>query len=152
MVANAPSRRPVAAARRVGYAIAAALAGILWFLVNVDPGWRVLPFLTGDFSRVLGLVNVSLWVGVVANLVYLMYDPRWFKSLGDVLTNGIGLVVMVRLWQVFPFAVTGAFDWSLVVRITLAVAIAGSIIGILVNVIALFRSGMRSGHAGLVRR
>lgn len=117
MVVNAPTRRPVAAARRVGYAIAAALAGGFWYLINVDPGWPVLPFLTEDFSRVLNLVNLSLWVGFVANMVYLIYDPPRFKALGDVLTTAIGLAVLVRLWQVFPFAFTGSFDWALLLRV-----------------------------------
>lgn len=152
MVVNAPTRRPTAAGRRVGYAIAAALAGIVWYLINVDPGWRTLPFLTEDATRVLGLVNLSLWVSFAANMVYLVYDQRWFKALGDVLTTGVGLAVMVRLWQVFPFAFTGSFGWAVLIRVMLALGIAGSVIGILVNVIVLLRPGTRSDQSGMARR
>jgi hypothetical protein len=149
---NSPPRRPGPGARRVGYGIAAALAGGFWYLVNVDPGWRALPFLTEDTTQVLNLVNLSLWATFVANMVYLVYDPPWFKALGDVLTTGIGLAVLVRLWQVFPFAFTSSFDWSVPVRVFLALGIAGGVIGIAVSVVTLFRSGRRTGRSGLAQR
>jgi hypothetical protein len=139
MTVNAPTRRPPVAARRVGYTIAAALTAAFWFLVNVGPGWRALPFLTEDAAQVVTLVNVSLAVGIVANLIYLAYDSPWLKAFGDVVTTGVGVAVLMRIWQVFPFNFTGSFDWALPVRVVLVVAIAGSIVGIVINLVALFR-------------
>jgi hypothetical protein len=86
------------------------------------------------------LVNLSLGVSIVANLVYLVYDPPWWRSLGEVLTTAVGLAVLVRLWQVFPFTFTGSIDWSLVARVTLIVAIASSIVGIVVNLVTFLSS------------
>lgn len=40
---------------------------------------------------------------MVANLVYLLHDPRWLKALGDVVTTAVGLVAVLRMWAVFPF-------------------------------------------------
>jgi hypothetical protein len=143
MTVNAPARRPAVAARRAGYVVAVALTAAFWFLLNVSPGWQIVPFLTDDAARVITLVNLSLGVGIVANLVYLVYDPPWFKSLGDLVTTAVGLAVLVRLWQVFPFAFTGSFDWSLVAHVTLIVAIAGSIVGIVVNLVGFLRGVAR---------
>jgi hypothetical protein len=140
MTVHAPVRRPPVAARRVGYVIAAALTAAFWFLVNMSPGWEAVPFLTEDTTKVVTLVNVSLVVSVVANLLYLAFDPPSWRALGDVVTTGVGLAVLIRIWQVFPFRFTGSFDWSLPVRVLLFVGIAGSIVGIVVNVAAYFRS------------
>jgi hypothetical protein len=39
------------------------------------------------------------------------------KSLGELVTTGIGLAVLVRIWQVFPFDFAGwSVDWSWLVR------------------------------------
>jgi hypothetical protein len=152
MMTVAPARRPPVAARRVGYAIAAVLTAGFWYVVNVSPGWQALPFLTGDFVRILALFNVSLVVSVVVNVLYLAYDAPWWRSFGDLVTTSIGVAVLVRLWRVFPFAFTGSFDWSPVVRVVLVVAIVGSIIAIAVNLVALVRQAALFGRSGTAGR
>jgi len=152
MAANAPAHRPSVAARRVGYVIAVVLTAGFWYLANVWPGWRVLPFLTEDTGRVLTLVNLSLAVTLVANVLYLAYDGPSWRSFGDFVTTAFGLAVLVRFWQVFPFAFTGSFDWSSLVRVMLILAIVGSIVGMLVNLVALFGGRTKSAKAGTARR
>jgi hypothetical protein len=150
MEGTAPTRRGSVATRRVGYVIAALFNATLLYLVNVWPGWRAVSFLTQDTRQVLGLVNLSLAVGLVANLVYLAKDGPRLKALGDLVTTGIGLVVMVRIWQVFPFDFAGwSTDWSGLVRVLLAVGIVGSVIGIAVQLISLVRQLANGGaHPG----
>lgn len=132
-------RRPDVAARRTGYAFAAVINAVLLYLVNSWPGWDVLPFLTGDFEEVLWLVNLSLWAGLVANLLYIAYDGRWFRSLGETVTNAITLVVIVRVWQVFPFDFGGADAWVVLFRIAIVVGIVGSAIAAVVNLVRVLR-------------
>jgi hypothetical protein len=140
MTLTASSRHQSLAVRRVGYVIAAAVNGALLYLVDVWPGWQALPFLTEDTRQVLGLVNLSLIVGLVANVVYLLHDAPWLASLGGLVTTGIGLAVLVRILQVFPFAFRGSgFDVSFLVRFVLVVAIVGSAIGIVVQLVSLVR-------------
>jgi len=143
-------RRPAPAARRTGYAIAAGINLVLLYLVNVRPGWEAVPFLNDDTATVLALVNLSLIVGVAVNVLYLGYDARWFVALGGLATTGVGLVVLARLWQVFPFAFGADSVWPLVFRVTLLVAIGGSIIALIVQVVQLVSglSGRRRTHAG----
>ncbi|MGZ4494658.1 MAG: hypothetical protein ACXVWU_08165 [Nocardioides sp.] len=141
MTVVAAPRKPGLAARRTGYVIAAAINALVLYAANVWPGWEAVPFLTPDTRLVMGLVNASVLVGLVANLVYLVRDPRWLKALGDVLTTTVGLLAMVRIWRVFPFDFGGAsFDWALVVHWVLAVGIVGSAIGILVAAVSFVKA------------
>jgi hypothetical protein len=151
------ARRPPPAARRFGYLIAAAVTAAMLYLIDVWPGWQELPFLTDDTKQVLWLVNVSLVASISANVVYVAYDPAWLKSLGDLVTTGIGLTVLARLWQVFPFDFSGySFNWDALARFVLVVAIVGSIIGILVQFVSLVRlaidGGARAGRRGAMGR
>lgn len=127
--------------RRVGYTIAVAINVALLVILNESPGWQALPFLTDDFTQVLGIVNASIVAGVVANAVYVVLDPPWLRALGDIVTTGIGLAALVRLWQVFPVDFAPAFvDLDLVARWVLAIGIVGSVIGIVAAAARLVRS------------
>ncbi|HEU4512084.1 MAG TPA: hypothetical protein VFR87_03165 [Nocardioidaceae bacterium] len=138
------TKRPSVAARRTGYLIAVGINVLLLWLANVQPGWEALPFLTSDMEQVMPLVNASLIAGAVANVVYLAADPKWLKALGDIVTTVVGIVAMVKMWQVFPFDFGDAsFDWALLFRWVLGVGIVGSAISILVNLVSLV-SGTRS--------
>jgi hypothetical protein len=145
MALTDPAQRPSAGARRTGYRIAIAFSAALLFVLNGRPGWQEMPFLTSDTSQVLWLVNLSLAAGTAANVVYLAYDPPWLKSLGDLATTGIGLATAIRIWQVFPFALSSG--WSTAVRVLLVVAIAGSCIALVVQIVSLAR--WFTGHTPL---
>ena len=147
------ARRGSAGARRGGYCLAIGFSAALLFILNGSPGWQAIPFLTSETDQVLWLVNLSLAAGIAANIVYLAYDPPWVRSLGDLVTTGIGLATAIRVWQVFPFALSSG--WSTAVRVLLVVAIAGSCIALVVKVVLLARwftghaphgSHMRTGH------
>jgi len=144
------ARRPSAAARRVGYLVGIVVSVALLVILNGQPGWQALPFLTSDTSQVIGLVNLSLAVSLSVNVVYLFYDPPWLKSLGDLITSGIGLAVAIRIWQVFPFAFhSSAAWWSTAIRVLLILAIAGSAISIVVQAVSLAcRATHHTPHGG----
>lgn len=136
-----PTRtRSSVAARRAGYVVSLLIEAAMLYVINVQPGWDAVPFLTEDTALVLGWVNASIVVGLVANLVYLVRDPVWLKALGDLATTAVGLVALQRIWQVFPFDFgDSSFDWPLVVRILLGLGIVGSVIGILVALLTAVR-------------
>jgi hypothetical protein len=114
-------------------------AAMLWG-INIWPGWQVLPFLTSDMTRVLGIINASLTAGIVANLLFVVIRNRGIMALGNLVVLGIGLAAVLRLWEVFPFDFGDSWSgWPVVVRVMLGLGIAGSIIGALVEIVALFR-------------
>lgn len=134
------AKRPSTASRRAGYVVAVAINAALLWLIHVWPGWDALPFLTSDFETVLWLVDLSLVVTIVLNLVYLVRDPRWLTSAGAVVTTAVGLAAVVRMLQVFPFDFGDSDLWPVVFRVLLWVALVGSVIGIVANLVTLVRS------------
>jgi hypothetical protein len=137
---QAATRRPSAAARRFGYLLAAVISTAMWWIINEWPGWREMSFLTSRTPEVLSLVNLSLIVGAAVNLVYAVTDSPWLKALGELVSTGIGLAAAVRVWQVFPFDFSGySINWAALARVALVVAIAGCVIGILVQLVTLIR-------------
>ena len=134
--------RPTVAARRMGYGIGALANAVLLYAVNIWPGWEALPFLSAETASVLALVNLSIVTNLAANAVYLVYDAAWLKALGTILTTTVGMITLVRIWQVFPFDFGGSpINWQLVMRILLIIGIVGSDIAIIVAFIALVKRG-----------
>jgi hypothetical protein len=129
--------------RKVGYLVGLVVNAILLYLVNERPGWREVPFLTERMTDVLPLINLSLLVGAAANLLYVVVDAAWVRSLGQIAVAVVGIVAAMRMLQVFPFDFSPyAFDWATVARWVLAVAIFGSGISIVVELVRLV------AHAG----
>jgi hypothetical protein len=127
--------------RRIGYLVAILINAVLLYAINVWPGWATVPFVTADLVAVLGLVNASLWVSVVANAVYLVDDRRWLKMLGNIATTAVGLVALMAMWQVFPFDLAvEPIDWVTVARTVLIISMIGSAIAIVVNLVGLVRA------------
>ncbi|WIY00379.1 hypothetical protein QRX60_41020 [Amycolatopsis mongoliensis] len=144
MTTSEKTRRPSSRARRTGYLVGAAINAVLLIAVNAFPGWEAASFLTADTRLVVGVADLALVAGLATSLAYVLYDPEWFTALGGVVTACAGLVAAVRIWQVFPFDFAGAsFDWPLTARIVLVVAITGSAIGLLVNLVTLVRAAVR---------
>ena len=143
---TAPRQRAGTASRRFGYLVALAINAALLYGANCWPGWDAVPFLTQDTPKVLGIVNASLIAGMVANAVYIGWDPPRLKAFGDIVTTAIALVATVRIWQVFPFDFgASGFPWETTARVLLVIAIVGSGLGILVSFVTLVRGGPDRG-------
>lgn len=141
----APAKpRQSVASRRVGYGFSVAINAVLLFLINASPGWDALPFLTPYFSKVLGLVNASIAVGLGVNVMFLVADPVWFKALGDLLVTAVGIAAMWAMWNVFPFDSGAGFPWETLVRIGLVLGLVGSGIAIIVQVVTLARASAQA--------
>ena len=142
-------RRPSRSTRRAGYLLSVAINLVLIWLVNVEPGWEALAFLTAEFSRVVGFVNLSLLVGAAVNLGYVLADPQWAKRLGDAVTAAIALGVLLQLLTVFPFDLgADRSGWETALRTVLALACVGTAIGIIASLAQLLRSIIDDPGAG----
>lgn len=138
MTLTAPERTS-ATGRRAGYVVAVVVNALMLYAVNGWPGWDAVPFLTDATPQVLGWVNASILVNLLANMAYLTRDPPRLRALGDLVTTGVGLLAMVRIWQVFPLDVEAG--WETVARVLLVVGIVGSGIGMVVALGRLVRGG-----------
>ncbi len=142
---RAEARPPRGRTRQAGYVVGAVVNALMLLAVNVWPGWEKLPFLTQETELVIGLVTASILVNLLANVVYALVHRAWLKPLGDVITTWIGLLALVKIWQVFPFDFEGSSGWDLLTRVLLAVGIGGSCIGILAALVNLTKA-LHSPH------
>lgn len=135
-----PKVRVARPARRLGYTIVALVNGVLLYLINVVPGWEALSFLTDDVTLVLGLLNASLVVGIVVNVVWVLADPPWLRSIGQLVVSAVSLGVILAVLDVFPFDYSEwSFDATLLTRVVLVIAAVGTVIGLLVEAVGLVR-------------
>lgn len=120
--------------RRVGYAAAAACNAVLLWIVHQLSSWDKPRFLTEEFDELLPIITFSIVVSIIVNLVWLTYDPRWFKSVGSIATSAIGLVVATRTYDVFPFDfATYDVDWSWLARMIVIFSIVGAALAVIVE-------------------
>jgi hypothetical protein len=79
---------------------------------------------------------LSLIAAITANVIFFFFNADWFVSLLRFFLNTIGLILAVRMLQVFPFDFSAyTFDWALVIRILLILGIVGAGIAILAELV-----------------
>ena len=106
-----------------------------------------MPFVTDNAAGVIALVNLSVVASAVANVVYTANDTRRLKAVGEATTAAISLAAVIAVWRVFPFAFdSDPFNWALLTRFVLILAIAGTAISIVVAVFALARATDTDAH------
>ena len=132
MAATTTDRRQAQAGRRVGYLVTVVIDGLLLWGAHQVLGWGWPPFVTGAWEDVLPVLTLSFAAAMVVNALWVVCDPAWFRHLGAIVLNLTGLVVLVRMWQVFPFDFASD-PWELLTRVVLVIAVIGSGISVLVN-------------------
>lgn len=143
MPTNHTDRSPEIAqsARRVGYVISIAINVAMLVIVQNLLTWGWLPFLTDEFAEVVPWISLSLLASIVVNVVYQFDDSRIVKSTGQIGVNLISVWVTYTMLTVFPFDFSAyQFDWEVVARFVLVLAIVGAGIGALVEAIKLVSS------------
>ncbi|GAA3458650.1 hypothetical protein ACFFSW_36145 [Saccharothrix longispora] len=134
-------RPAVTTGPRTGYLTAAMLDVVLLVLVNVSPGWRGVPFLTGAAEDVVVWVDAGLALGVVVNLVHVLFLRRRLVLLGDVLTTAAALVSLTVVRAVFPFRFDDAqIPWTVITRTTLTIVVVAVSIALLVQLVKLLHA------------
>ena len=108
--------------------------------------WQWPRFLTVEFDDLLPVLSASIVVSIVANLLWVAFDPPWFKALGSIVTSAFAIAVGLRTLEVFPFDFsTYARDWSGLVRVVVVLGIVGSAAGVVVNILKLVSSAAVGG-------
>ena len=129
--APARSRRT---GRRAGYVVAIIVNLLVYGFINTWPGWDSFDFVTADAADVVPLVNLSIGVSILANIVYLVVDAPRVKAIGEMVVSAVAMVVSVIVLRVFPFDFSAyTFPWELLTRVVLVIAVIGSGISVLVN-------------------
>jgi hypothetical protein len=123
---------------RFGYGVAIIINLAMLVVVQNIFEWGWLPFLTEKFAEVVPWISLSLIVSIGANLMYEFDDTPMVKSVGQILTNLISIFVTYLIFKVFPFDFSSyVFNWALIVRIVLILAMGGAGIGVLTEAVKL---------------
>jgi len=127
MAKNKVAKRP----GKTGYVAAVIVNAIMIYVFNNLLNWGV-PFLTSDYSGVLWSINISLAANIIANILFIVYDPGWFHHIAQIVLNVIGLFVVFMIFTIFPFTFADK-SWTFWVKIALIIVMAGIGIGTIVE-------------------
>jgi hypothetical protein len=120
-------------ARKVGYVVVIIIMFIFLYLVRHWENWH-LNFLTSDFSRCLFYIELSIYVTIAANVLFIFYDNRWFKHLVQAVTSVAGALSLIMIYVIFPFSLEDE-TWLKWIRIGLLVLFGLSAISIIVDLV-----------------
>lgn len=128
------------AGRRFGYGVAIVVQLLLLWVVQNLTEWELLPFLTTEFDEVVPLISFFLLFAIVANAAYLVFDDFTLHAIGEIGVNVFSAYVSWQILQAFPFDFSMyEFDWAIVARVILILAIVGAGIGAIVEAGRLIR-------------
>lgn len=146
---TAARSQPPVGIRRLGYVIAIVVNVVGLVVVNNILAWGWISFLTDDFALVVPLMSLVMAATIVVNVVYLFTDKRVVRSTTQIGINLISLVATYRIFRVFPFDF-GEFDfnWGIVVRVVLILAMVGVGIGVLTEERKLVSGGPKRAPQG----
>lgn len=127
-------------ARRIGYIFAIAFMVLFIWVLRHLREWGV-NFLTEDFDRALFYIELSIYVSIIAQALFIFYDNRWFRHLAQAATNVFGALSLIMLYVIFPFS----FDdtWTRWIKIILLVLFGITLITIIVELVKGIRDLVR---------
>jgi len=127
--------------RRIGYGFSLAVYFLgIWIVTNlVEWGWP--SFLTEEWNDVVPYLTAALTVAIVATAVLFFFEPKWFRSLVQIVTNLANLVSAIAIWTIWPFAFSDSgFPWETVVPIALAIGVITPVVLIISETVKLVRA------------
>jgi hypothetical protein len=126
-------KRAPRGARVAGYIVTIIVNAVMWYIAHNLLNWNV-PFVTERFVAVLPAFEASLGATIIVNVLYIAFDPRWFRALAQAGLNILSLYVLYMLYQVFPvdFGVD-TFHW--LARLGLIATAIAVLIGTIVELV-----------------
>ncbi|MGZ7119187.1 MAG: hypothetical protein ACXVH2_05730 [Methanobacterium sp.] len=113
--------------------ITAIIFGLIFlYIANNLLNWNIY-FITGALNQVLWIINLSIIVTIIGNILLLAYSPQWFRHVIKIIINIISLISIYFVYIVFPFNFYNSFiNWG--VSIFLILIMIGIVIAIIVEV------------------
>ena len=130
---------------RIGYVITIVINGLLlWVVFNlVEGGW--LPFITPEFDEAVPAIAASLLATMVMSTVYLFTRSEPVRVIGEFFLAVVGFWATLQLYVTWPFdfSIYPNVDWDFIVRLLLGLAVFGTGVAVLANLVRLLRIGRR---------
>ena len=74
---------------------------IILYIANNIMNWN-LSFISATFRQVLWAINLAIGSAIIGNILFLFYDPSWFRHLLKVFINILGLIAVYTFYIIFP--------------------------------------------------
>ena len=117
---------------------------IFWYIVNNILNWHIY-FITNAFSEVLWILNLTIIVTIIGNVLLLLYSPDKFRHVMKIILNIFAFIAVYFVYEVFPFNFYNSFyNWG--VTVLLILAMIGIVIATIVEIYLLL-----SGRPRLIR-
>jgi hypothetical protein len=118
--------------RKSEYLVAIIFNLIFYYIVNNLLNWQVY-FITNSFNEVLWIINLSIIITIIGNILLLLYSPERFRHVMKIILNMVSFIAVYFVYIVFPFNFYNSFyDWGF--SILLILAMIGIIIAIIVEI------------------
>jgi hypothetical protein len=108
--------------------IAAIIFGLIFLYIwNNLLNWNIY-FVTSALNEVLWIINLSIIITIIGNVLLLAYNPEWFRHVTKIIINIITLIATYFVYAVFPFNFYNSFiNWGLsifLILVMIGIAIA----------------------------
>ena len=105
---------------------------IFLYIVNNLLNWHIY-FVTNAFNEVLWIINLSITVAIIGNVLLLLYSPERLRHSVKIILNIISFIAVYIVWKVFPFNFYNSFyNWGF--NILLILAMIGITIATIVEI------------------
>lgn len=108
---------------------------------NAANVWDIYPFITEKFNLWLPVLNASLLINIIGNIILIINDSFYFNNITNIVMHMFGIASAATLLSLFPFDFSVVPDTNLntilfpIIKILLILIIVGLSIGILVRFI-----------------
>jgi hypothetical protein len=127
---QATQSKPV---RIIGYGISIIVQIVILYVLRHLKEWGV-NFLNEDYESALFYIELSIYVSIGVQIIWIFYDNKWFKHLLQGVSNAVGAVAIIMVYVIFPFII-GNENWVKAIKIALIVLFVLSVIGVLAEII-----------------
>jgi hypothetical protein len=119
--------------RIIGYAVSIIIQVIIIWILRHLKEWGV-NFLNEDYESALFYVELSIYVSIAIQIIFILFDRRWFKHLLQGISNIFGALAIIMVYVIFPFTIEDE-SWVKWIKIALLVLFVLSVIGTLAEFI-----------------
>jgi hypothetical protein len=120
-------------ARKIGYIFAIVFMLVALYILRHLREWGF-NFLTEDFGKCLFYIELSIYVSIAAQVLFIFYDNRWFKHLIQGIINIASALSLIMIYVIFPFTIEDPI-WFRWIRIGILIIFGITVISIVVEFI-----------------
>ncbi|MBP6871434.1 MAG: hypothetical protein KBC43_05460 [Bacteroidales bacterium] len=120
-------------ARKIGYIVVIIILIVILYLIRNYERWN-LTFLTEEFSKCLFYIELSIYINIGANILFIFYDNKWFKHLLQAVTDVAGALSLIMIYVIYPLNISNG-DYDNWIKTGLLIIFVLTVISILINLI-----------------